>query len=332
VSDSADTGSPQPEPADDAPRPSGDFDEFPFSGFDPELVSHTIAAIVIKNTDAEIDALRDALITWRQQYFDGGEATLADVLVERGAMPRYRLPIIERAADYALKRRRDKVFGKRAYRKGLITHAQLEESLAFQKQLFKALHEIKPLERILVEDGYLGEADAKKIWLEFEAHKKQAPPPEPATVDAAIKTAQAGGADFVVDREGKDKADAPPAPPPPDPDDDLPPDEPFDPTPEYERPEYEERHQRNINRNTGALLKHLAGLGPDEADDKKKAQEELDADLDPDSFMEGLLPEGDEMEQIWHHKRKNVSDYISPYDGIVESEDDEEEEEGAEEE
>ena len=175
---------------------------------DPELYTHTLASIVVKNGDVPQPTLKAAMVKWREQFFSGGSRNLAEVLVEMGAIKRVQIPLLLKATRYALCRREDKVFGKRAYRRQMITRTQLDESLAFQKQLFKALHEVKRLETILIDDGFLKPEDAKKIWLEFSDYKgTRRPANKPASVLRAAKSAGIP----VDDREVEEEAEPAPA-------------------------------------------------------------------------------------------------------------------------
>ncbi|MGE0435207.1 MAG: hypothetical protein AB7S36_23355 [Planctomycetota bacterium] len=183
---------------------------------DPELYTHTLASIVIKNGDVPPKSLNAAIVKWREQFFAGGQRNLAEVLAEQGSIRRVQIPLLLKATKYALCRREDKIFGKRAYRRGLITKTQLDESLAFQKQLFKALHEVKRLETILIDDGFLKPDDTKKIWAEFTDYKgSRRPSNKPANAVRAARSAGVALDELEVEEDGDDDV-PPPAVPSPD--------------------------------------------------------------------------------------------------------------------
>ncbi len=168
------------------PKPDESF----LQEMDPELLAHSLVTILLKNTSLQPELLQDALKQWRERFMFGGEKiTLIDVLVQNGNLERYKVPALVKASEYALKRREDKLFGKRAFRKGLITQTQLDDALAFQKQLFKALYEVKRLEKILVDDGFLAPEDAQDIWSEYQAAlEKRKGVARPASLPRAAKS------------------------------------------------------------------------------------------------------------------------------------------------
>ena len=154
---------------------------------DGEILAHHVATILVKNGQPEPGRVEAAIRAWRSRQFESDHAdrapetqTLAHVAAEHGLIPHFRVGVVLRGAEYAIKRRDDKAFGRRAHRLGHITRTQLDDALAFQKQLFKALYEIKRLETILIDDRLLTADQAATIWLGYEparlARIEQSPP------------------------------------------------------------------------------------------------------------------------------------------------------------
>lgn len=145
--------------------------------------------IVVKNTKVTQDQVDDAIAAVQTAKNEGRELDLAHAILERNLLSRAELYKLVKARNYALIRQEDKRLGKRLFRKNFITKTQLDESLAFQRQLFKALGDIKRVESILMDDGHVTPEQVREVWSEYTSYLKRRGdrPVEPKTDPSLMK-------------------------------------------------------------------------------------------------------------------------------------------------
>jgi hypothetical protein len=148
-----------------------------------------LIAIILKNTKVSQAQVDQALADCQAAKGEGRDLDLAHAILSRGWLTRAELYKLVKARNFALMRQEDKRLGRRAFRKGYITKTQLDEALAFQRQLFKALGDIKRLESILLDDGHITPEQVREIWAEYTGFlKRQGEPPiEPKTDPSLLK-------------------------------------------------------------------------------------------------------------------------------------------------
>ncbi len=148
-----------------------------------------LIAIVLKNTEVSQEQVDDALEACTHAKNEGRDLDLAHAILEKGWLSRAQLYKLVKARNYALIRQEDKRIGRRAFRKRLITKTQLDEALAFQRQLYKALGDIKRVESILVDDGHLTPKQVRDLWAEYTSYLKRSGerPVEPKTDPSLLK-------------------------------------------------------------------------------------------------------------------------------------------------
>lgn len=148
-----------------------------------------LVQIILKNTKVTQDQVDQALADCKKAKAEGRELDLAHAVLERNWLSRAELYKLVKARNYALIRQEDKRIGRRMFRKGFITKTQLDEALAFQRQLFKALGDIKRVESILMDDGHLTPEQVREIWAEYTGFLKRKgdKPAEPKTDPSLMK-------------------------------------------------------------------------------------------------------------------------------------------------
>ncbi|MCC6573360.1 MAG: hypothetical protein IT462_06160 [Planctomycetes bacterium] len=148
-----------------------------------------LVAIVLKNTKVTQANVDQAYAECQAAKADGKELDLAHAILSHNWLSRAELYKLVKARNFALMRQEDKRLGRRAFRKGYITKTQLDEALAFQRQLFKALGDIKRLESILMDDGHINQEQVREIWAEYTSFLKRtgARPAEPKTDPSLLK-------------------------------------------------------------------------------------------------------------------------------------------------
>ncbi|MCA8916635.1 MAG: hypothetical protein KDB90_14680 [Planctomycetes bacterium] len=148
-----------------------------------------LISIILKNTkvtQAQVDEALADCVTAKQE---GRELDLAHAILEHNWLSRAELYKLVKARNYALIRQEDKRLGRRMFRKNFITKTQLDEALAFQRQLFKALGDIKRVESILMDDGHISPDQVREIWAEYTSYLKRKgdQPVEPKTDPSLMK-------------------------------------------------------------------------------------------------------------------------------------------------
>lgn len=148
-----------------------------------------LVAIVLKNTKVAQDQVDAALADCQTAIAEGRELDLAHAILGRDLLSRAELYKLVKARNYALIRQEDKRLGKRMFRKNFITRTQLDEALAFQRQLFKALGDIKRVESILMDDGHVTPDNVREVWAEYTSYLKRRGdrPVEPKTDPSLLK-------------------------------------------------------------------------------------------------------------------------------------------------
>lgn len=148
-----------------------------------------LIAIILKNTKVTQDQVDQALADCQSAASEGRELDLAHAILGRDLLSRAELYKLVKARNYALIRQEDKRLGKRMFRKNFITRTQLDEGLAFQRQLFKALGDIKRIESILMDDGHVTPENVREVWAEYTSFLKRRGdrPVEPKTDPSLLK-------------------------------------------------------------------------------------------------------------------------------------------------
>ncbi len=148
-----------------------------------------LIAIILKNTRLSQAQVDQALADCDKAKKEGRDLDLAHAILEREWLSRAELFKLVKARNYALIRQEDKRLGRRMFRKNYITRTQLDEALAFQRQLFKALNDIKRVESILMDDGLLTPEQVREIWAEYTGYLKRKgdQPVEPKTDPSLMK-------------------------------------------------------------------------------------------------------------------------------------------------
>lgn len=148
-----------------------------------------LIAIILKNTKVTQAQVDQALADCQQAKSEGRDLDLAHAILNRKWLSRAELYKLVKARNFALMRQEDKRIGRRAFRKGYITKTHLDEALAFQRQLFKALGDIKRLESILIDDGHITPEKVREIWAEYTSFLKRSGerPVEPKTDPSLLK-------------------------------------------------------------------------------------------------------------------------------------------------
>ncbi len=134
-----------------------------------QLTSHdqVLVALIVKNTQLGQEPV-EAVVS---EYLAGDpeqRTDLAHFFIERGYLSRTEMFRLVRARNFALLRKEDKRIARRAVRRGFLTRNKVAEALEFQKQLFKALGDIKRLHEIFVDDGSLSKDLAQQLWSEYK--------------------------------------------------------------------------------------------------------------------------------------------------------------------
>jgi hypothetical protein len=148
-----------------------------------------LIAIILKNTRVKQAQVDEAMQDCVKATEEGRTLDLAHAILEKGWLTRAELYKLVKARNYALIRQEDKRIGRRMFRKHLITKTQLDEALAFQRQLFKALGDIKRVESILMDDGHVKPEQVREVWAEYTSYLKRRgdKPVEPKTDPSLLK-------------------------------------------------------------------------------------------------------------------------------------------------
>ena len=148
-----------------------------------------LISIILKNTKLNQEQIDQALADVGAAKKEGRDLDLAHAILEHEWLSRAELYKLVKARNYALIRQEDKRLGRRMFRKNFITKTQLDEALAFQRQLFKALGDIKRVESILMDDGHIGPDRVREIWAAYTSYLKRKgdQPVEPKTDPSLMK-------------------------------------------------------------------------------------------------------------------------------------------------
>lgn len=125
-----------------------------------------LVALILKNT-ALGQPLIDGVISDYLASDPVARADLAHHFVKLGHLSRTEMFKLVKARNFALLRKEDRRIARRAVRKGYITRTKVGEALDFQKQLFKALGDIKRLHEILIDDGSLSKEHVAELLAEY---------------------------------------------------------------------------------------------------------------------------------------------------------------------
>lgn len=158
-----------------------------------EQLSHhdqVLIALILKNTRLGEGLVESLLMDWLNQPI-GTRPDLAHHLVNLGHLSRTEMYRLVKARNFALLRKEDKRIARRAIRKSYITRTKINEALDFQRQLFKALGDIKRLHEILIDDGSLTRAQVNEVWAEYRQflHRRGERPAE-AKTDSSLLSKQ----------------------------------------------------------------------------------------------------------------------------------------------
>lgn len=127
-----------------------------------------LVALILKNT-----TLGQALVDGALSEFLTQDSTtrvdLAHFFVNKGILSRTEMYRLVKARNFALIRKDDRRIARRAVRKGYITRTKVGEALDFQKQLFKALGDIKRLHEIFVDDGSMSKEQVAELLTEYRS-------------------------------------------------------------------------------------------------------------------------------------------------------------------
>jgi len=141
-----------------------------------------LVALILKNSELGDEVVNRVIEQFNVKPEDSTD--LAHFFVELGHFTRTEMYQLVKARNFALLRREDKRVGRRAVRKGYITRSEVNKELDFQKQLFKALGDIKRLHDILLEEGKLSVEQVNEVWSEYrEFLRRRGEKPEEARTD-----------------------------------------------------------------------------------------------------------------------------------------------------
>ncbi|MCK6439848.1 MAG: hypothetical protein L6Q71_06570 [Planctomycetes bacterium] len=127
-----------------------------------------LVSLIVKNTNLGDARVAEFVSAWEAEKSANSGADLAHWLVEKGHVSRTHMFKLVKARNFALLRKEDKRIVRRAVRKAYITRTQMNDALNFQKQLFRALGDIKRLQDILVDDSKLTRTQVDEIWTEYK--------------------------------------------------------------------------------------------------------------------------------------------------------------------
>ncbi|MCA8938873.1 MAG: hypothetical protein KDB07_03660 [Planctomycetes bacterium] len=147
-----------------------------------------LVALVLKNSSLNQSQVDEAVLGFLAADEDT-RADLAHRFVELGLLSRTEMYRLVKARNFALLRKEDKRIARRAVRKGYISRTRINDALIFQKQLFKAIGNIKRLHEILIDDGSLSREQVNAIWAEYREylHRRGERPAEARTDPALLK-------------------------------------------------------------------------------------------------------------------------------------------------
>ncbi len=113
----------------------------------------------------------------------------AHFVVSQGYVSRQEMYRLVRARNFALLRKEDKRIGRRLFRRGFLSASDLNEALEFQKQIFKALGDIKRLHDILLEEKKVSKEEVHQVWQEYRHYlqRQGQAPAEPHTDPHLLK-------------------------------------------------------------------------------------------------------------------------------------------------
>jgi hypothetical protein len=131
-----------------------------------------LVALIAKNTELGEALVERAVGEWLA-LDPTTRSDVAHFFVNRGHLSRTEMYRLVRARNFALLRKEDRRLARRAVRKGYLSRTKVAEALEFQKQLFKALGDIKRLHEIFIDDGSLTREAATELWDEYRDFLKR---------------------------------------------------------------------------------------------------------------------------------------------------------------
>lgn len=128
-----------------------------------------LVALIVKNTDLGEESVHEIVSQWESDK----SSDLAHWLVEKEHLSRTQVYKLVKARNFALLRKEDKRIVRRIVRKGYISRGDMNEALDFQKQLYRALGDIKRLQDVLVDDNKLTQDQVDEVWTEYREYLKR---------------------------------------------------------------------------------------------------------------------------------------------------------------
>lgn len=125
-----------------------------------------LVSLILKNTTLG-QKLVDATLSEFLAQESATRVDLAHFFVNKGHLSRTEMYRLVKARNFALIRKDDRRIARRAVRKGYITRTKVGEALDFQKQLFKALGDVKRLHEIFVDDGSMTKEQVADVLAEY---------------------------------------------------------------------------------------------------------------------------------------------------------------------
>jgi len=127
-----------------------------------------LVALILKNTTLGQALVDSTLIEFLAQD-PANTVDMAHFFVNKGHLSRTEMYRLVKARNFAMIRKDDRRIARRAVRKGFITRTKVSEALDFQKQLFKALGDIKRLHEIFVDDGSMTKEQVADVLVEYRS-------------------------------------------------------------------------------------------------------------------------------------------------------------------
>ncbi len=144
-----------------------------------------LAKLAVQHGFLTEQQVRDALSFQREREESGTPPPLRQVLLDRGWISRRQLDALQLAADFLSLRKPDRLFGRLAVSRGLVTREQADAASQMQARIYKETRVFRSLGDLLVEQGWLkaGVRDALLARMkspELPSASSPAPPSKPA--------------------------------------------------------------------------------------------------------------------------------------------------------